>query len=220
MIFEFARIACRTCRWLRVLRVICGAGALIVAGVAGVAGQDRPDPVKAVAPVPMEVALRAASGPDDDGARWKVQLAEPERWASYQGRESRFWLHGLHLFTPCGEWLLDRRLSDGHFAPEGIRCPEPIQQVVVSRDGGTFAFTCAPREDKAEITDIMLSTRQRPSVRLLSGHKSPPWRLVLSPDGSRMVSCAGDGTLRLWDTNSGAEIRQFDGNGYRNARGE
>ena len=43
----------------------------------------------------------------------------------------------------------------------------------------------------------------------LSGHDAPVNGLAWSPDGSRIASCAGDGTLRLWDSLSGDEMAIF-----------
>ena len=43
----------------------------------------------------------------------------------------------------------------------------------------------------------------------LSGHDAPVNGLAWSPDGSRIASCAGDGTLRLWDSVSGDEVAVF-----------
>jgi WD40 repeat protein len=44
----------------------------------------------------------------------------------------------------------------------------------------------------------------------LQGHRKPITCLDFSPDGSRIVSGSGDGTLALWDTQSGTKLAQVD----------
>ncbi|MCH9775333.1 MAG: protein kinase [Planctomycetes bacterium] len=47
--------------------------------------------------------------------------------------------------------------------------------------------------------------------RKLDGHLKPPDRLSFSRDGSNLISmCAEDGTVRIWDIQSGAEIQRFE----------
>ncbi len=173
-----------------------------------VAWQDIPASAKALASVPRELAQQAAAAADKEGAQWKLQLAPPERRSDDGDRKSGFWLDGAQLFAPTGEWLLEYRLSDGKIATEAIRCPFPIGQVVGARRGIGFAFTCRSTHDEREMGDIMLFMRRQPEIKLLSGHDRQPSTLVFSPDGSRLVSFADDAPYRLWDTNSGTELRQ------------
>lgn len=48
-------------------------------------------------------------------------------------------------------------------------------------------------------------------VTTLSGHKSPPWCAVFSPNGKRIVSGGFDQMLKIWDANSGDEIMTLTG---------
>jgi WD40 repeat protein len=48
-------------------------------------------------------------------------------------------------------------------------------------------------------------------VQTLRGHKMPPWCVVFSPDGRRIVTGGYDQTLKIWDANSGAEIMTLTG---------
>ena len=43
----------------------------------------------------------------------------------------------------------------------------------------------------------------------LAGHHAPPQGLVWSPDGKRIASCAGDGTVRIWNAEYGDELAVF-----------
>jgi WD40 repeat protein/serine/threonine protein kinase len=46
-------------------------------------------------------------------------------------------------------------------------------------------------------------------LRRLSGHTDDLSGLAVNPDGSRLISCADDQTVREWDTASGLQLRSF-----------
>jgi serine/threonine protein kinase/WD40 repeat protein len=41
------------------------------------------------------------------------------------------------------------------------------------------------------------------------GHTAGIWQAVFTPDGRRIVSASGDQTMRLWDAQTGREVRRF-----------
>ena len=49
----------------------------------------------------------------------------------------------------------------------------------------------------------------RPSVSF--GHTSPVASIAITPDGKHIVSGAWDKTIKLWELNSGKELRSFEG---------
>ena len=60
---------------------------------------------------------------------------------------------------------------------------------------------------------IHLFTRLRESdalIRTISGHAQPVSGCVVSPDGTWFVSSGHDGTVRIWDSSTGAERATFN----------
>lgn len=51
---------------------------------------------------------------------------------------------------------------------------------------------------------ILYNFRDSTVERVLSGHTGTLWALDISPDGKKAVSGASDGTIRVWDTRTGA----------------
>lgn len=54
-----------------------------------------------------------------------------------------------------------------------------------------------------------LATRPRPGPRILTGHVGKVHSVAILPDGSRALSGGEDKTARLWDLETGAELRRF-----------
>jgi WD40 repeat protein len=49
----------------------------------------------------------------------------------------------------------------------------------------------------------------------LRGHTGPVWGVAYHPDGRQLASAGDDGTIRLWDPDSGREIRTLRGHKHR-----
>jgi WD40 repeat protein len=56
-----------------------------------------------------------------------------------------------------------------------------------------------------------LTSPRGPLIRILSGHVAWVNSVALTPDGRRAVSASSDGTLKVWDLESGQEIRTLRG---------
>lgn len=46
---------------------------------------------------------------------------------------------------------------------------------------------------------------------MLNGHLDSVYAIAFSPDGRQLVSASDSGTVRLWDTGTGAAIRTLEG---------
>ena len=56
-----------------------------------------------------------------------------------------------------------------------------------------------------------LSTQFLKDQRVLKGHTAGVFAETFSPDGKHLVSAANDGTMRLWEANTGQEVRALKG---------
>jgi WD40 repeat protein/tetratricopeptide (TPR) repeat protein len=59
-----------------------------------------------------------------------------------------------------------------------------------------------------EAAALLATAKQCPT---LTGHTGTVWQVVLSADGSRLLSAGHDQTVRLWDVTTGKELRCFRG---------
>lgn len=157
---------------------------------------------------------RAKPIPDTDaGSRWTIKLGSAlgRRWGHVGGEPSLFALSRSYVDTPFENRLLGRMLADGSFNIDAPPVPV-IYQVVDSPNEQGIACTQSDAVDSNG--DILFIRYLREGVaRRFCGHECAPWRIVFSPDGTRLVSCADDRTMRLWDVASGKEIARFPGYG-------
>lgn len=52
-------------------------------------------------------------------------------------------------------------------------------------------------------------------LNVLKGHEGSVYSVAISPDGSKIVSGSWDNTIRIWDINSGSELRVLKGHEAR-----
>jgi WD40 repeat protein len=75
--------------------------------------------------------------------------------------------------------------------------------LAVARDG-KHALTAHGREPFFHLVEIS----SLKTVQTFSGHTSGVFTVDLSPDGKKALSVSGDATVRLWDVETGKELRQ------------
>ncbi|MFE3054586.1 TIR domain-containing protein [Nocardia sp. NPDC059239] len=130
-------------------------------------------------------------------------------------------------FSPDGRWIISGsedktvRLWD---ADSRLQIGEPIAQtqkvvsIAVSPDGhrivvgsaGTAPAPGAPPDmtDSLRMWDVETHV---PFGNAMQGHEGVVTGVAFSPNGDRIVSCGTDGTVRLWDGNTGQPIRTLAG---------
>ncbi len=117
-------------------------------------------------------------------------------------------IEALH-FDPAGRWLaasvapkFEVRLANIATDEVAAVLPLPSQapSLAVSSDGMRAAIAC--NDGKVRIWEIAKGGQ----TRELSGHRSVVQRVAIDPAGTLVASWSWDGTLRLWDAASGAEL--------------
>mgnify|MGYP003379201992 CR=1 FL=1 len=51
----------------------------------------------------------------------------------------------------------------------------------------------------------------RDRLQSLSGHIGGAWAVAYRPDGGELASAGADGTIRIWDTDTGKELQSLSG---------
>jgi WD40 repeat protein len=96
-----------------------------------------------------------------------------------------------------------------------FQAESPLFHVVLSPDGSLLAAAGSDNLIRIWQVDQAYRTGQTvyPIPLLLNGHDGTPgsyralvWETAFTPDGKRLLSVGGDGTLRLWDPLTGAQL--------------
>ena len=130
-------------------------------------------------------------------------------------------MKGRNRITVTRQWfsglLLGVILGASTCAP--VRAQFPLQTMKTDGDGG-YAVSFSPdgsilassAECRGDATDVILwDTLRGHKLHTLKGHEEKVNGIEFSPDGTRCASCASDGTVRVWDTQTGRELRVFRG---------
>ena len=64
---------------------------------------------------------------------------------------------------------------------------------------------------KDEVFTIRVWDMQGNQHAQCNGHTGHILSICVTPDGSKIVSASNDGTIRIWDINTGTQIREFEG---------
>jgi WD40 repeat protein len=121
------------------------------------------------------------------------------------------------VFSPNGELIATAagvkgvKLWDagsGAALPLSAYHERPVQSVSFRPDGGRLAYAEGPAlfEEDAEATVRVLDLRSG-EHRSFKAHRRSIRTIRFSPDGKLLATAGFDGTARLWDSETGAEVR-------------
>jgi WD40 repeat protein len=102
-----------------------------------------------------------------------------------------------------------------------VQIDNPMASVVV----GQLARIDAPQPVKkgdaampppagATITSALPGSKPLTEVRRFSGHEGVVWSVAFAPDGHRAISGGSDDAVRLWNVETGQEVRRFQTGGH------
>jgi len=145
---------------------------------------------------------------------WEVSMPpEMQPLAAALGtRRDWVWDHGRplrlpHVTAASGPFEVTDPKTNG----EAIRFALPVERLAA------FTFDerllqCAVSGDDRGHEGVVYVLRPGSGAPLaLRGHRGHVFSLMFEPGGKRLLSAAQDGTVRLWDTQAGREIKQFIG---------
>jgi len=119
-------------------------------------------------------------------------------YRAYRGRDYEFGRRLLALRTACA--LTQSQLAE----LLGVS-----RKAVGAWEGGA-SYPSAPH--LRHLIELCLPARpstkaRRPGLQVFAGHAASTWGVALSDDGHLVADAAQDGTVHMWDTESGAQLR-------------
>ena len=135
-------------------------------------------------------------------------------WSPRDGRPHRHLHQNLGPVVRVGWGLDDSRCLTGDWV--GNACTwntnDGSQIRAVTSTGGA-AMGVAMSGDQMVVGDwaenVVLWDTEGREVRRFEGHTDRVMAVVALPDAKQILTAGHDGTIRLWDVDSGAEVRQF-----------
>src|SRR5258708_13532276 len=80
-----------------------------------------------------------------------------------------------------------------------------VWSVAWSPDGSRFVSGTGPFDDAVKVWDSASGS----IIHTLRGHAATAYSVAWSPDDSRVASGSGDGTIKVWDPNTGALMQNL-----------
>jgi WD40 repeat protein len=157
----------------------------------------------------------ALASPDRETRRRATQLAQAiarRRFVEVRrfGAGGGYWLNRV-AFTPDGRQAIATGgaviiydLENGKELTRVLELSFARPGLAVSRDGRYFLTS--HQNDRVVRLGEIKSGRE---VRQFVGHKAGVFGVALSADGARAVSGSDDGTVRVWDVQTGRQLRSF-----------
>ena len=136
------------------------------------------------------------------GPTWSARLIGVGTWEPINRYSGNGWVTSVR-FTPDGKFVAigtktDISIKDIFVDEPGITCNQDTSSIAFSKDGKYLAATAG--------YDVVLLDWQNPSgctlFKKLTGHTAGIGSIEFSPDGRYLLSASGDGTAKLWETNT------------------
>jgi WD40 repeat protein/DNA-binding SARP family transcriptional activator len=149
---------------------------------------------------------------------WDISVAGGRDWLTVAGPSLRY---GGVAFSPAGSTfaipgdlagVTIRDVDDGATLLALKGNDATIATMAFSPDGSRLAAAAGTGATKREAnrTVPIWDTSSGELVMTLTGHDDEVSAVAFSPDGRRLVTSSWDGTLRVWDAATGAELRVLD----------
>jgi WD40 repeat protein len=123
------------------------------------------------------------------GGAHRLAFDASGKWLAYSGdfgRKTGGAVYDLSAGRVAWEFgILGNQTRSLAFLPDGRLAAANMKSVYIYREGGDTQFA-------------------------LAGHAKQVNAVAVSPDGRRVLSGSGDGTVRVWDTTTGAEVAAYD----------
>ncbi len=156
-------------------------------------------------------------------------------WDAQTGELQRVETRGLAApqavaFSPDGQWFATT--TGGEFAKGGVLLwhaqtrqlsrvlgnsgvgysDTPKSVIAFSPDSGTLVSTRGSQVEKTGAVDFW-DVRSGKRTRTIAPHQEVINAIAFSPDGQRIATAGGDGSLKVWDAATGQLKRTFKGEG-------
>ncbi len=119
--------------------------------------------------------------------------------------------------TISGGGVEQVRLRPGSYKLQATKDGQPIKTDVLTIERGDTKVVTIRVEPRPALTAAasVPGTDLPREIRRFEGHDGEVWSVAFAPDGRRIVSASGDGSVRVWDAETGTELQRFEGhNGW------
>jgi COMPASS component SWD3 len=142
-------------------------------------------------------------------------MAPRTSWSRSPDRREQSPASGSHSYDGHTESRRRQAEDDDYYRPGGSRSRSRSPRRSASRSRSRSYRRRS--EDYRETGDVNLAAFERPTQLhykpklILRGHKRGVSSVKFSPDGKKIASCSADGTIKIWDAETGKHIHTLEG---------
>lgn len=161
-----------------------------------------------------------ATGNYDAHTVWLWRVADGQLLQQLEAHPGEGRVAGL-AFSPDGQMVVSGNASGPRDPREKTLCVWDVStgralpgfagasHMPVFRPDGQLLASITTRTISTE-SIVLWDVPSRKALQQFVGHRGQIWSLAFSPSGRRLVSSAGDGTVRWWEVDSGQEIYRVE----------